>query len=448
MMQSGHVRWTWHVLLAFVCWTAAANAQTPFYGKRYAVVVGINTYQHSHWPKLSYAQKDAAGFGELLEELGFTVYPLYDANASRAKIVSLLEDDLAPSLAANDAILFFFAGHGTTRRYNDEDYGYIVPYDATNKASTLISMEELRTLSAKMSRAKHQAFIMDCCYGGQLGVRGVKLSENIPNYLREVSTRVARQILTAGGKNQQVTDGGPGGHSIFTGYLLKGIQQGLADFNKDSWITFSELVAYITPAATSRLQTPGFATLPGHEQGEFLFPTLPPVIPSPGLRFRSAGATLSDDEVKRMLVANDFFDSSDNPRGKGIIHQFRSTTSKGQLLVIDDATGLTWQQGGSDDPMRFSAVQVYLDLLNRQEFAGYSDWRLPTLEEAMSLMAPENGLTGSYLNSVFDKRQEWIWTVDKDKLGEAWNVSFTDGTCHRYFTGVPCYVRAVRSGQS
>lgn len=447
MMQSGHVRWTWHVLLAFVCWTAAANAQTPFYGKRYAVVVGINTYQHSHWPKLSYAQKDAAGFGELLEELGFTVYPLYDANASRAKIVSLLEDDLAPSLAANDAILFFFAGHGTTRRYNDEDYGYIVPYDATNKASTLISMEELRTLSAKMSRAKHQAFIMDCCYGGQLGVRGVKLSENIPNYLREVSTRVARQILTAGGKNQQVTDGGPGGHSIFTGYLLKGIQQGLADFNKDSWITFSELVAYITPAATSRLQTPGFATLPGHEQGEFLFPTLPPVIPSPGLRFRSAGATLSLDQVKRMLKDKDLFDRNWNDQGKGIAHQYRSITRQGKALVIDDAARLTWQQSGSETRMFFSAAQAYVNQLNQYRFGGYSDWRLPTLEEAMSLVEPERKNGNLYVDPELDTNQRWIWTADNTPAGVAWFVDFSNGGCNANHVNDDGYVRAVRSGQ-
>lgn len=445
MMRFEHVRWTWHALLAFVCWTVAASAQTSFYGKRYAVVIGINSYQHSHWPKLSYAQKDAAGFCALLKELGFTVYPLYDANASRAKIVSLLEDDLAPSLAANDAILFFFAGHGTTRRYNDEDFGYIVPYDATNKASTLISMEELRTLSAKMSRAKHQAFIMDCCYGGQLGVRGVKVPENAPNYLREVGTRVARQILTAGGKNQQVADGGPGGHSIFTGYLLKGIQQGLADFNKDSWITFSELVAYITPAATSRLQTPGFAMLPGHEQGEFLFPTLQPAVSSPGLSFRSAGTTLSEDQVKRMLEDNDLVDKYRNPQGKGITHQYRSITRQGKPLVIDDATGLTWQQSGSESPL---IVQWHVDILNHEKFAGCSDWRLPTLEEAMSLLEPEKKNGDLYIAPVFDSDQSWIVTSDKDASSAAWIVYFGTGTCSpldAYPFAV--YVRAVRSGQ-
>ena len=45
----------------------------------------------------------------------------------------------------------------------------------------------------------------------------------------------------------------------------------MADFNRDSWITFNELVTYIIPAASSNIQTPGYASLAGHEQGEFLF---------------------------------------------------------------------------------------------------------------------------------------------------------------------------------
>ncbi|MCB9501891.1 MAG: DUF1566 domain-containing protein [Deferribacteres bacterium] len=37
----------------------------------------------------------------------------------------------------------------------------------------------------------------------------------------------------------------------------------------------------------------------------------------------------------------------------------------------------------------FEKAVVYIDSLNKANFAGYSDWRLPTLEEAMTLMEPE-----------------------------------------------------------
>ena len=78
-------------------------------------------------------------------------------------------------------------------------------------------------------------------------------------------------MLTAGGADQMVADGGPGGHSIFTWTLLQGLS-GKADLNGDNIITGTELAAYIAPAVASvSAQTPAFGSLPGSEGGEFVF---------------------------------------------------------------------------------------------------------------------------------------------------------------------------------
>jgi hypothetical protein len=133
-------------------------------------------------------------------------------------------------------------------------------------------MEELQAQSAKMGAATHQLFIMDSCYGGTLGTRGVsRLDPGIPGYLEEITRRPARQIITAGGKDQQVADGGPRGHSVFTGTLLEALEDRLGDLNGDGYITFSELNAYLVPRATSALQTPAIGYLPAHGLGEFTF---------------------------------------------------------------------------------------------------------------------------------------------------------------------------------
>ena len=55
------------------------------------------------------------------------------------------------------------------------------------------------------------------------------------------------------------------------------------------------------------------------------------------------------------------------------------------LVVVDTINGLMWQQSGSDTIMKFEEVEGYIRRLNEQTFAGFSAWRLPTLEEAMSL---------------------------------------------------------------
>jgi Flp pilus assembly protein TadD len=41
--------------------------------------------------------------------------------------------------------------------------------------------------------------------------------------------------------------------------------------NGDGYITFHELVAYVTPRASNDYETPGDGVLPGHQEGEFIF---------------------------------------------------------------------------------------------------------------------------------------------------------------------------------
>src|SRR5207249_1262305 len=95
------------------------------------------------------------------------------------------------------------------------------------------------------------------------------------SYLEEVTRRTARQILTAGGAEQQVADDGPRGHSVFTWALLQGLD-GAADLDGNGIITASELGAYVSPIVSSfARQTPAVGNLVGSEGGEFIFELQP-----------------------------------------------------------------------------------------------------------------------------------------------------------------------------
>lgn len=260
------------LLLSLIILIMTKEAKSQFYVHSYALVIGIDHYASQDiWKPLSYAVKDAMGISQFLRNQGFIVTSLYNRRATKEEIVYQMQNYLAPRLKEVDRVLVFFAGHGYTEPLGGEDYGYIVPYDGKSYSASYISMEELRALSLKMGNAKHQLFIMDSCYGGSLGTRSGGLDEGRPDYLDQITKRKAKQILTAGGKNQQVIDGGPGGHSIFTGHLLKALEEGLGDRNGDGYITFSELTSYLVPAATTPLSTPSWSLLPGHELGEFVF---------------------------------------------------------------------------------------------------------------------------------------------------------------------------------
>jgi peptidoglycan/xylan/chitin deacetylase (PgdA/CDA1 family)/uncharacterized caspase-like protein len=260
---------------------APASPKTSFYRESWAVIVGINDYQN--WPKLKYAVNDANGLEEILvNKFGFKkdhVRKLTNAEATRQHIMEVLGDELTDGrkVQREDRVFFFFAGHGATRTFEDgRQIGFIIPVDAdrVNYYSTAISMTALREAS-DLIPAKHIYFVMDSCYSGLALTRGSGGFERDRTYLEEVTRRQARQILTAGGANEQVADDGPTGHSVFTWALIQGLQ-GQADLDGNGVITASELGAYVSPIVSSfAKQTPTVGNLVGSEGGEFLFELQP-----------------------------------------------------------------------------------------------------------------------------------------------------------------------------
>jgi peptidoglycan/xylan/chitin deacetylase (PgdA/CDA1 family)/uncharacterized caspase-like protein len=254
----------------------ASVSDTTTEGDSWAVVIGVDDY--AHWPRLSHAARDAESVQALLTtKLGFKpahVISLQNQAATRSNVMAVFNEQLPKAgLKKTDNLFVFFAGHGGTRHLSSgRDLGYIIPVDASTDdlAGDAIPMTELQNISESLV-ARHVIFVMDACYSGLGLVRGGGASTRSGNFLRDNAHRVGRQMLTAGGADQMVADGGPGGHSIFTWTLLQGLS-GKADLNGDNIITGTELAAYIAPAVASvSAQTPAFGSLPGSEGGEFVF---------------------------------------------------------------------------------------------------------------------------------------------------------------------------------
>jgi uncharacterized caspase-like protein/peptidoglycan/xylan/chitin deacetylase (PgdA/CDA1 family) len=247
-------------------------AVRPGYVDSWAIVIGIDDY--AKWPKLQYAARDAQAIREtLIQSFGFAperVVSLTNKEATRTGILAAFHDKLTHSgMKKNDRLFVFFAGHGATRQLSSgRDLGYIIPVDSDPNqfATDAIPMTELQNIAESVT-AKHAFFVMDACYSGL----GLTRGGGSANFLRDNAKRIGRQMLTAGGADQLVADGGPNGHSVFTWTLLQGLS-GKGDLNGDGIITATELAAYVAPAvaAVSR-QTPAFGSLPGSEGGDFVF---------------------------------------------------------------------------------------------------------------------------------------------------------------------------------
>ena len=93
-------------------------------------------------------------------------------------------------------------------------------------------------------------------------------------------------------------------------------------------------------------------------------------------------------------------------------------------MVVNPVRALMWQRGGSGTVVQGGqqGAEQYVQSLNAKRYGGFDDWRLPTLEEAMSLMMPPDGgqplqtSGGSakvHLASAFETAGAFfIWTSD------------------------------------
>jgi len=128
-----------------------------------------------------------------------------------------------------------------------------------------------------------------------------------------------------------------------------------------------------------------------------------------------------------------------------INHDYNLKTIGGDKVAVDNATGQMWHQSGSDGQMHWDDAKEWVEDLNSEGYAGYQDWRLPTVDEAASLLEPSKRI-GRYIDPVFDKKQQWIWTGNEvDGSEAAWSVYFGNGHVYRsYFIDIHS-VRPVRS---
>ena len=145
------------------------------------------------------------------------------------------------------------------------------------------------------------------------------------------------------------------------------------------------------------------------------------------------------------------------------------TKSSDGLTVKDEVTGLTWQKtyekGTFGGMYYWAATQTVVDNLNKQNYGGYNDWRVPTIKELYSLW---NGSVGwpyidiNYFDIIYTDEQDLshaiFWSSNKytgvmgnisgDTPGAelAFGVNFGTGHIKAYniSAGPKHFVRCVR----
>jgi hypothetical protein len=245
----------------------------PYYQTSWALIVGINDYQYAQ--PLTYACNDADAVAKILvRNFRFSEDQIIVLKDKAATKQAILEEAylgfIKKASDPNDRVLVFFAGHGTTRGGLRGSVGHLVPVDGDpDDPSTLIRWDDL-TRNAELIPAKHILFIMDACYSGLALQRAV--TPGTERFLSDMLQRPARQVITAGKADEVVADGGgpEGKNSIFTGFLIEGLEGAAADEN--GILTANGLMAYIYRKVgrdSHSYQTPHYGHLYG--DGDFIF---------------------------------------------------------------------------------------------------------------------------------------------------------------------------------
>jgi len=242
------------------------------YNKIWAVIIGINNYKSA--PPLRWAVADAKAVENKLHEYGIIkkdIITLYDNTATQNALIQLFSEKLRRQTGKEDGLIIYFAGHGVTIKSRaGKEEGYLLASDSVieNVERTGISMDFLRIIFESMP-PKHILFIVDACYSGFMLQRSAPISSRTANYIKKITYSRSRQIITAGGKNEQATE--TAGHGLFTERLLFGLE-GPADVNLDGVITGLELGTYLRQEVSlisENRQTPLFGNISG--EGDFVF---------------------------------------------------------------------------------------------------------------------------------------------------------------------------------
>lgn len=252
----------------------ARTTATPFAKGTYrALLIGNNEYRDpsGRWPSLKTAIADARAVTEVLKaSYGFTDVTLLE-NATRREILHALSD-LSKRVMSNDSVLLYYSGHGFIDL--DTDKGYWVPVDAEGAdQTTFLRNSTIRDeLSTIASRVQHTLLISDSCFSGTLlrnATRSIAPDTNSDRYYQKVARKKSAQILVAGGLEYVDDDFQDSGHSPFTYFLLRELNN-----NDQRLITASELSSTVEKSVANNVtQVPESGVLQGagDELGEFIF---------------------------------------------------------------------------------------------------------------------------------------------------------------------------------
>jgi uncharacterized caspase-like protein len=225
--------------------TAAAGANSGPPGQRWALIIGIGSFNDPNIQPLKYTASDAQSFQDALLDPKVGNFP-------PDHVHSLLNDDattknikmqlnwLARSAGPEDVVVVYVATHGSSRDLDTAGVNYIITHDTEIGAkidpdslyATALPMVDIANAIANRVKAQRAAIFLDTCYSGNAAVGnatliapGIKNSAPSAKMLDHIKQGVGRMVFAASGTDQESLESDTLKHGFFTYYLVQALQQ-------------------------------------------------------------------------------------------------------------------------------------------------------------------------------------------------------------------------------
>lgn len=237
-------------------------------GRRRALVVANDTYDHAALGQLRSAAADAVALSEVLgdpEVGGFEVDVVQ--NAASYEVQAHIEDLFADS-GPDDLVLLHFSGHGLK-----SDSGELFIAARNTRPDRLASSSvpaDFVQRCMRGSRAHSIVLFLDCCYGGAFG-EGVAVRAAGPVNVMDAFPKGrlgggrGRAVISASSAIEYAFEGTTltaeheAPPSVFTSAVVHGLRTGDADRDEDGFVSLDELYDYVFDRVreANPKQTPG-----------------------------------------------------------------------------------------------------------------------------------------------------------------------------------------------
>ncbi|CCH97100.1 caspase, EACC1-associated type [Microcystis aeruginosa] len=210
---------------------------------KFALLIGVSEYSEG-LRSISSAIQDIEAMRRVLEhpDMGAFDQVTVLSNPDKGSMERAVED-LFTNRQRDDLVLLYFSGHGL----KDQTAEFCLSARDTERdqngelrISTILAASKLNKYMNN-SRSQRQMIILDCCFSGAL-VQGMPIKGEL-NIQEELGGK-GRAILTSSSPIEYSFESEDKDLSIYTKYLVEGIETGAADKDGDQLISVNELHEY------------------------------------------------------------------------------------------------------------------------------------------------------------------------------------------------------------